>query len=200
MEKMKTNFSEELTRFIKTVAAEAAADNADGILGKLVQITGGERDVYEFVTSEGYQIAYDEFLDYYKACQLGISSVNAELSDDALDQVAGGWGISSITHYAKKAANTAVSAATDTTKYVANNPGAFIAASGAIGTGVGTALGAVTGGGAGGALGAALGAGAGLAPGLTVGGGLGAAIGGGIGGATGTVIGAGAVIIANELT
>ena len=185
------NYSEELKRFIKTVAQETTEDKTDGILGKLLQITGGEREVYEFVVGEGFNITYVEFLAYYKACQVGVEAVNAELTDEDLDDVAGGFGFSSVKKLAKKASNTVSNVAYDTTKYVADNPGAFIAGAGAIGGGAGTVAGAVVGG----AIGSSA-AGVGVVPGATIGG----VIGGGVGTVAGGVIGMGTVIIANELT
>lgn len=200
MENVKINGSEELVRFIKTVSTEASEDRSDGILGRLVNIAGGEREIYEFIVAEGYHIAYDEFLEYYKACQIGVSVASGELTDDDLDNVSGGWGFSSVKKLAGKAASKVGDAAYDATKYVADNPAAFVAGAGAVGTGLGTATGAVTGAYVGAVIGAALGAGAGAVPGAGLGGTLGAAVGGGVGGAAGAVVGMGTVIIANELT
>lgn len=197
MENAEINYSEELKRFIMTVSKETAEDKADGILGKLLQITGGEREVYEFVVGEGYNITYVEFLEYYKACQLGVSAASAELSDDDLDKVAGGWGIH-ISSIANRAGNAVSSAAHNATEYVADNPGAFIAGSGAIAGGIGTAAGAATGAIIGGIAGSAA-AGVGAVPGATLGGAVGGAVGGGAGTAVGGVIGMGTVIIANEI-
>lgn len=185
------NCSEELTRFIKTVARETDEDKTDGILDRLLQVIGGEREVYEFIVAEGFNITYDEFLEYYKACQVGVSVINTELSDDELDTVAGGWGISSITKIAKKAGSAASSFAHDTAQYVADNPGAFVAGAGTIGGGAGAAAGAITGA----IIGGTTGVGIGAAPAA----GIGAAIGGGVGSAVGGAIGIGTVIIANEI-
>ena len=190
MENKRINYSEELKRFIGAVAKETAEDRMDGVLGGLLQITGGEREVYEYIVGEGYNITYVEFLDYYKACQVGVSAANVELSDDDLDMVAGGGFFSSIKKAANSAANTASNVAHNATEYVADNPGAFMAASATVGGGVGTAVGGVTG-----ALIGASGAGAGAVPGATIGG----IIGGGVGTAAGGVIGAGTVLIANEI-
>ena len=70
-----------------------------------------------------------------------------------LDTVAGGWGFHSIKKIAKKAAKNVANTAYDSTKYVADNPGAFIAGSGAIGGGIGTAAGAAVGAVTGGVIG-----------------------------------------------
>lgn len=186
------NCSEELKRFIKTVADETKEDKTDGLLSKIFQITGGEREVYELIVAEGFNITYVEFLEYYKACQVGLSVVNAELSDDELDTVAGGWGFNStIKKYASKAGSTVSSIAHDTAKYVADNPGAFVAGAGTIGGGAGAAAGAITGA----IIGGSSSAGIGAAPAA----GIGAAIGGGVGSAVGGVIGIGTVVIANEI-
>ena len=102
----KKDYSNELKRFIHTVAKETNADKEDGILGKLLQMTGGEREVYELIVSEGYNITFVEFLAYYKACQAGITAVSTELSDDELDNVAGGLDFNSIKKIIQKAAST----------------------------------------------------------------------------------------------
>ncbi len=192
MENVKVEYSQELMRFIKTVSAEAAEEKTNGIFGKLLQIAGGEREVYEFIAGEGFGITYDEFLEYYKSCKTGLAAVNGKLSDDDLDNVAGGFGLKSAVKFAKKAANKAADAAYNATEYVADNPGAFVAGSGVIGGGIGSAVGAVSGAVIGGVIGNAPGAGIGVAVGTAVGSGTGAVV--------GSVVGMGAVLAANEIT
>lgn len=181
-----TNCSEELKRFIQTIAKEANEEKQDGLLGKLLQVSGGEREVYEFIVAEGYNVTYDEFLEYYKACQVGFSVMNSELSEDELDSVAGGLSWNSIKKATKKAVNSATNTASDWAhdgaQYVANNPETFVTGMGAVGAGAG----------------AVIGGGIGLALGGIAGGGLGVGIGAPVGTGIGTVLGLGTVLICNE--
>lgn len=197
---MGINYSNELKSFIKAVAKEVAEDRVDGILGKLSKVTGGEREVYELIVGEGFNITYTEFLGYYKSCQAGvIAAASGELSDDDLDNVAGGFGFDDAVNAAKKAANAAAKAAQNANNYVANNPEAIIGGSSALGGGLGTALGAGTGAIIGGTIGGLF-AGSLIIPGAGLGVAAGGAIGGGVGTATGTIVGIGTVLVANELS
>lgn len=173
MENSKLNYSKELLRFIETISKEVADKTTEGILYRLAQITGEEREVYDLIVGEGFDITYDEFLEYYNTCKTKIISINGELSDDQLDDVSGGLNLGG-------ALNDAGDFVKGGIKYVADNPGGFIVEAGTIGDELGTAIGGA----------------ADARKGATIGG----AVGGGVGLATGVVVGVGATLIENEIT